>query len=184
MVLFAGGFAAILQELAAVVVGQQVHGIDDRHHRVEARHVVEAHVVLVAEREGRSDRQRLRDARSLDQEIVEALLGGEPAHLRQQVVAQGAADAAVAHLDELLLRLRQAAALAHEVSVDVHLRHVVDDDGDALALAVVEYVVQQRRLAGAEEAREHGDGQASVDEEILRHAGLQAMGCTTKNVTL
>ena len=36
----------------------------------------------------------------LDEQVVEAAVGGEAAHLGQEVAAQGAADAAVGHLDQ------------------------------------------------------------------------------------
>jgi hypothetical protein len=61
---------------------------------------------------------------------------------------------------------------ADEIGIDVDLAHVVDDDGDALALAVAEHVVQQRRLSGPEEAGEDGDREAGIggQDEILVEA--------------
>ncbi len=70
----------------------------------------------------------------LDQQVVEAALAGEAAHLLQEIVAQRAADAAVRHLDQRLLRARQVARRpGDERGVDVDLAHVVDDDGDLAA---------------------------------------------------
>ena len=63
-----------------------------------------------------------------------------------------AADAAVGHLEDLFVG-RQ-----HEVGVDVDLAELVLDHRDAVAVALGQDVVEQRRLAGAEEAGEDRDG--------------------------
>ena len=55
---------------------------------------------------------------------------------------------------------RPRALGAHALGVDVHLGHIVDDDGDPHPLAVAERMVEQRGLPGAEEARQDGDGQS------------------------
>ena len=163
LVLFAKALAAVADEVMTGIVVQKVHRVDHRHHRVEARGIRQAFAVLVAEIEGGGHRKRLGDAGALDQQVIEAALLGQPAHLDQQVVAQRAADAAVGHLDQLLLGLAEVCAtVAHEVRVDVHLGHVVDDHRDAAALAIVEHVVEKRGLPGPEEARQDGDRQAGV----------------------
>ena len=90
--------------------------------------------------------------------MVEALLGCKGGERREQILAQRAADTAVGELDHLLLLLQHSAA-THELRVDIHRRHVVDDDGDAVAVAVVQQVIEQRRLAGPEEARQHSHRQ-------------------------
>ena len=70
-----------------------------------------------------------------------------------QVFADGAADAAVAHLDDLLL------AFSHEdVAVDVFLTEFVFDDGDFLAVGFLQDALEQRGFAGAEEAGDDGGG--------------------------
>ena len=79
----------------------------------------------------------------------------------EQILAQRATDAAVLHLDKLLFGARKPrAAVGHQSAVDVHLAHVVDDDGDAQALAIVEDVVEQRGFAGPEKSGQHGDRKA------------------------
>jgi hypothetical protein len=162
-VLLAHRLAAIAQEIVAGIVAQQVHGVDDRDHRVEPCDVRQAFARLVAEIEGRSDGERFRNAGGFDQQVVEAPLAGEAAHLLQEIVAQGAADAAVRHLHQRLVGARQRAVGAHEIGVDVHLGHVVDDHRDAPALAVVQDTVQKRGLAGPEEAGENGDGKTGIN---------------------
>src|SRR5690606_27537475 len=78
----------------------------------------------------------------------------------QQVFAQRAANAAIAHLDQLLLGARQTrAAFANQRGIDIDLRHVVDDDGDAPAFAVVEQMIEQGSLAGTEKAGQDGNGE-------------------------
>jgi hypothetical protein len=97
--------------------------------------------------------QRLRDAGRLDQQVVKAARAGQAAHLDQQVFTQGAADTAVAHLDQALFGAAEGhPAAAHQLGVDVDLAHIVDDDRHAHTCAVGEHMVEQGRLAGAEEA--------------------------------
>jgi hypothetical protein len=103
-------------------------------------------------------RHRLGDAAGLDEDGVEATAAGQLAHGVEQVLAQGAADAAVGQLHQLLLGAIQAALAGDEGGVDVDLAHVVDDHRDLATLPVAQHVVEQRGLACSEEAGEHGDG--------------------------
>mmetsp|Transcript_50778 Transcript_50778/g.163275 ORF Transcript_50778/g.163275 Transcript_50778/m.163275 type:complete len:439 (-) Transcript_50778:132-1448(-) len=136
--------------------GRRVHHRDEV---VQARDIAQAHAArLVREGEGLGDGERLRDARRLDKDVVEAALGRERGERGEQVLAQRAADAAVGELDQLLL-LAQHVAAPHELCVDVDGRHVVDDDGDADAGPVLQQVLEQGRLARAQEAGEHSHGQ-------------------------
>ena len=85
------------------------------------------------------------------------LHGGELGELDEEVLAERAADAAVLHLHDLLLALDQVLVL-DQAGVDVQLGHVVDEDGDLEALLLLQDILEQRGLAGAEEAGEEGDG--------------------------
>src|SRR3990172_7149056 len=69
-----------------------------------------------------------------------------------QVAAHRAADAAVVHLDDLLL------AVFDDLAVDADLAELVLDHRDALAVVLLEDAVEQRGLARAEKARENGHG--------------------------
>ena len=69
-----------------------------------------------------------------------------------QVAAHGAADAAIVHLVDFFV------GFDDQVVVDADLAELVDDDGIFLAVVLGEDAVEQRRLAGAEIAGEHGDG--------------------------
>ena len=146
-------------------------GIDHRHHRVEPRDVGQALAGLLAEFEGRGHRQRFGDAGAFDQQIVEATLVGEPSHLLQKVVAQRAADAAIGEFDQLLFGTAELGLLADQVRVDVDLAHVVDDHRDASSVAVVEHVIQKRRLAGSEKSGQNRDWEAIVSRLDLHLAG-------------
>jgi hypothetical protein len=70
-----------------------------------------------------------------------------------QVAAHRAADAAVAHFDDLLV-----AILDQDLVVDVFLAEFILDDGDLHAVLFIENPVQQRGLTGAEKAGENGGG--------------------------
>jgi hypothetical protein len=107
LVIGPGDLAALAQALAGAEIAQEGFGIDHRDHGVQPRHVGQREAVLVAHREGRRHRHRLADAGRLDQQVVEAPLAASGVTSSQQVVAQGAADAAVAELDQRLLGARQ-----------------------------------------------------------------------------
>lgn len=101
------------------------------------------------------------NAARFDQQVVEAVLFGEIADFAQQIVAQRATDAAIGHFNELLFGARQVgAAVADQRGVDIDLAHIVDDDGYTQAVAVGQHMVEQRRLAGAKEAGQHGYGKS------------------------
>ena len=76
------------------------------------------------------------DTRSLDQDVVELLLLGEPHDLLHQIGLQGAADATVLHPNHCLLALDQV-GVVDEALVNVEFRHVVDDDGTLEVFIVV-----------------------------------------------
>jgi hypothetical protein len=104
--------------------------------------------------------QRLRDAGRLDQQVVKAARAGQAAHLDQQVLTQGAADAVIAHLDQALLGAAEGRpTAAHQLHVNVDLTHIVDDDRHAQPLTVGEHMVEQGGLPRAEEAGEHRHGE-------------------------
>ena len=142
---------------------QEPRAIDHRHQRIQPRDVAEAEAILIAHREGCRDRHRLGDPGRLDQQVVVAPLRREPAHLLQQVIAQRAADAAIAELHQRLLGAAQrSATLAHQLRIDVDLAHVVDDHRDPAALAVAQQLIEQGGLAGAQEAGQHGHRQTRI----------------------
>ena len=131
---------------------------------------------LVAELEGGRHGKRLGDARRLDQQIVEAPLACEATHLRQEVVAQRAANAAVRHFNKRFLRAVKLGVGTDQISVDIHLGHTVDDDGNPASFTIVQNAVQQSRFSCTKKAGEHGDrkaGVVSVQGFILLFQGRQ-----------
>ncbi|MNF73735.1 hypothetical protein D3C84_557450 [compost metagenome] len=158
LVVAAQGLTLAGQGLRVQVVAQEVHPIDDCDKGVQPRQVGQALALLVTEGEGLGHRQRLGDAGGLDQQIVEASLAGQSADFFQQVLAQGAADAAVAHLHQPFLGAVQADVALHFAGVDIDLAHVVDYHGNAQSLAVPEHMIEQCALPCAEEAGQQGNG--------------------------
>jgi hypothetical protein len=61
-------------------------------------------------------------------------------------------------MQPLFISKTSSSAFDDEVVVDADLAELVDDDGVALAVVLREDAVEQRGLAGAEIAGEHGDG--------------------------
>ena len=110
---------------------------------------------LVVDEEGLGDRAGVGQAGRLDEDVVEPVAPlHQVAEDADQVAADGAADAAVVHLEDFFL------GVDDEVLIDADLAELVLDDGDPLAVLGGEDVVEQRRLAGPEEAGQDGDGDA------------------------
>src|SRR5262245_9811800 len=127
----------------------QPFGVSDRDHRVELGLAAD----IVVHEEGLCHRRGIREPRGLDDDGVELAL---PAHQSvddaHQVAAHGAAHAAVVHLEHFFV------GADDEVVVDADLAEFVDDDGVLLPVRLRQDAVEQRGLAGAEIAGEHGDG--------------------------
>jgi hypothetical protein len=100
------------QRVTGFVVLEEVRGIDDGNHGIEARETLEAFAVIVGEGECLRDGEGFGDACGLDEEAVEAVCRGEAGDFLVELVAEGAADAAVGHFDEFLLGAAQFGAAA------------------------------------------------------------------------
>src|SRR5262249_17497765 len=148
------GEGDLLQHLAGVLeVPADVVRIDDGDDGVEAELVL--HLLI--------DEERLRHwagvghAGRLDQDVVELVSAfHEVAEDADEVAADLAAQAAVVGLEQLLL------GADDEVAIDADLAELVLDDGDALAVLGGDEVVERGGGAGADEAGQHGDGDAGV----------------------
>src|SRR5215472_2218618 len=124
-------------------------GVGDRDHRVELGLAAD----IVVHEERLRHRRGVREPRGLDDDGVElALPAHQPVDDAHEVAAHGAADAAVVHLEYFFV------GADDEVVVDADLAEFVDDDGVLLPVRLRQNAVEQRRLAGAEIAGEHGDG--------------------------
>ena len=76
-------------------------------------------------------------------------------------VPQGAANAAVGHLNEFFLSATQfGTTLLDECGVDVHLTHVIHDNGHSATFTVVQDFIEKRGFASAEESGKDGDRKA------------------------
>ena len=127
----------------------QVRRIEHGDDRVEPERLFH----LVVGEKGLRHRRRVGETRGLDQDAIELVLPlQQPAENADEVTAHAAADAAVVHLEQFLL------ALDHELVVDPDLAEFILDHGELLPVMFGEDAVEQRCLAGAEEAGEDGDG--------------------------
>ena len=64
------------------------------------------------------------------------------------------------------------AALLHELRIDVHCGDVIHHNAHLEPFLVLEHVLEERRLPGAEEAREECDGDGCL--RLLPHRDLPA----------
>ncbi len=135
----------------------QMLGVDDRDDRVElglGRDVV-------VHEEGLRHRRRVGEAGGLDEDGVEAAAALHQAlDDADQVAAHRAADAAVVHLEHFLVGARRSRSLSMPISPNS-----LTMTAYFLPCVLGEDAVQQRGLAGAEIAGEHGDG------DFFGHAG-------------
>ena len=76
----------------------------------------------------------------------------------QEIVGDGAADAAVGEFDDVLVAAGFDAAGFQDLAVDADVAEFVDDQREAAAAGVLQQVADHRRLAGAEEAGDDGGG--------------------------
>ena len=126
-----------------------VHPVHYRHHCLE----LEIQANPFVQQQGLDYHRGVRQAGGFHHQIVEGLAPfHELQQHPQQVALDGAADAAVVHLEDLFFRRHD------EVVVDTDLAELVDDHGDAVSVRRGEDAVQQRGLAGPEKAREDDDG--------------------------
>lgn len=130
-------------------------GIHDGDDRVEHHDLLELRDVQECLR----DRLRIRRAGGLDEDVVEAAALDELLHASDEILAHRAAHAAVVEFEDVVVRLLD------ECAVHADLAHLIDDDGELVAVVFLEDVVEERGLPGAEEASEDGDGDSFLAHE-------------------
>ena len=81
-------------------------------------------------------------------------------HRRQEIVGDGAADAAVGELDDVVRAAGLAAAIGKHLTVEADIAEFVDDQRDAPPARILQEPADQRRLPGAEEAGDDRCGNA------------------------
>jgi len=152
--------------LRLVVLVELLRRVNGVHHRDDA---VQPEVLLhrLVHEERLGHRRRVREPRGLDDHAIKAE-AARRAPVREvpenadQVAAHLAADAAVVHLDDLLVLV-----LHEQLVVDAGLAEFVLDHRDAVAVLVAQDAVEQRCLAAAQEAGEDGDGNAGIAHGAL-----------------
>jgi hypothetical protein len=128
--------------------------VDQRDDRVEQEFVGD----LVVHEERLRHRAGVRETCGFDHDAFEiqfagALFRGQVAEHACQVAANCAADAAVAHLDDLFV-----AVLHEDLVIDVLFAELVLDHGDLHAVLFVQDALEQCGFTAAEEAGQDSDG--------------------------
>ena len=123
-------------------------GIDHRDDRIEPHELLELRDI----EEGLRDGPGIGDAGGLDEQIIEAALLEEILHALDQVLAHGAAEAAVVHLHDFLLLVFSTSMPSMPI-LPTSLTMI----GELVAVLLLEDVVEERGFSGAEEAGEDGD---------------------------
>ena len=143
----------LLRLVKGIELLRRMLGVDDGNDGVQR--IVCGDLVLDEER--LRDRCRVGEPGGLDDDAIERLglclaAPTELAKNTHQVTANGAADAAVVHLDDLF-----GPAVDDQIVIDALFAKLILDDGDALAVAFAQNAVEQRGLAGTEKAGENCD---------------------------
>ncbi len=147
------GLAPVGEGFRGAVVAEEIQRIDDGHQGVESCDVGQAAPVFIGEGKRLGDGKRFGDAGAFDDEDIEAVGARQGGHFLEQVFAERATDAAIRHFHELFLgAIELRATPFHQCRIDVDLAHVIDDERHPQTVAVVENVVKQGGLAGAEKA--------------------------------
>ena len=138
--------------------------VADRGHAVGHIKAGDHHVRLVGLAEGRQPHQGVQQrpgigqSGGLDDHIAEMRnlaqrpLQQQVPERHRQIFANGAADAAIAQFDDIVLDL-----LDNQM-VQGHFAELVDDDGRILQPVIAQGLGDQRRLAAAQEAGDDTDG--------------------------
>ena len=132
--------------------------------------------------EGLQKRLRQSQARGLDQDMVGALgQGHQRLDRRDEIIGDGAADAAIGQFDDVLGRAILIRAGFQDIAIDAHGAEFVDQHRQPLALRVLHQMADQRRLARAEKAGDDGDGDlVEVGHSDVSIGGIRARLCLRK----
>ena len=98
-----------------------------------------------------------------------------------KVVGDGAADAAIGKLDDILGRAVLIGAGFQDVAVNADRAEFIDQDRQPLALGVLHQMADQRRFARAQKAGDDGDGDlVEVGHSGVSIGGIRARLCLRK----
>lgn len=84
----------------------------------------------------------------------------------EELVAHGTARTAILQLHRIIL-LALVGPVPEQLGIDVDFGHVVHNHAHAQPLLILQNVLEQRRLARAQEARDEGDGHAGVPNRAV-----------------
>ena len=135
----------VIQESAAAAeFATQTSRVNDGYDVVQTAELGQSGIVVgaVEHGDGLRDRDRLTNTRSLDQDVIELLLLYQAEDLLDQIGLESTADTAVLERYKVLVLFVDNAALLDQLSVNINLADIVDDDGDLIALLVVEHMIQ------------------------------------------
>jgi len=104
------------------------------------------------------DGEGLADARRLDEQVVERAFSRELRDLDEKVFPQRAANAAVAHLDDLFI-----AVTDENFIVDVFFAEFVFNDGDFVTVSLMQNAIEQRCFTGTQKASKYRSGNERHD---------------------
>lgn len=158
-----------LHHFVLVELRVRVFCIDEGDDRVEQEFVGDRVVHEKRLRHG----ARIRETRRFDHHAVEIerprlLAVSEVFQRARQIAANRAADAAVAHLDDLLVRF-----LHEDFVVDVLFAELVLDHGDLHAVLLVQNALEQRGFAATQKAGQDGYGNHGVACVLVCVRGLR-----------
>src|SRR3569623_164597 len=88
---------------------------------------------------------------------------------RQEIVGDGAADAAVRQLDDVLFRAILDAAALDDLAIDAELAELVDDERDPPPARNAQQVLDQAGLPGAEEAGHDRRGNLAAHNSLASY---------------
>ena len=128
-------------------------GIDQSDNAIERQGLAE----FVIHEEGLRDGAGICHAGGFDHDVVELVSTlHQIAQNSNQISANGAADAAVVHLENLFF------GPDYQIVVDADLAKLVFYDGDSLAMVLRQNAIEKGGFARAEEAREHRYGNCGI----------------------
>ena len=163
-----GALARHRRRVVGKPAGGECGGVDHRQHAVDGRAGADLGP-------GKGLHQRLRQcqARGLDQDVLGRGGAVEQARQgRQKIVGDGAAQAAIGKLDDVVLGAILVAAAEQQLAVDAELAEFVDDDREPAPLRPRQQMAHEARLAGAEKAGDHRRrNPAHVSRPSARAAG-------------
>ena len=132
--------------------------VEHRHHAVHRHPGAHARPA-----EGLDERLGEREPRGLDHDVIRWRVAAEQAlDGGQEVVGDGAADAAVGELEDGVLLAAFDPASLDDLRIHADIPELVDHEREAPAPRMAEQVADHARLACAEESGDHGGGNAGA----------------------